>query len=768
MSEFIKLRKRWKKVLIGETREQNLSMYEKNLITTIDTTVADYLEKMCQSENRTYLWEDERDFTQSQKQTNNYRRLFEMCKAYSIDGSRYYRDKTLLRTIQEALEFLYIHSYNNSYKYYYGNWWNFEIGTPITLLNIMSLLEDDLPRGCREKYCEVIYYYQPNPTKSGERSSNEKIKRRTSVGGNRVDTAKIAILLGIHTQDENLLKAGRDALDDIFEIKEYEPMTNVGEKRDSLYKDWSFIQHGDVAYTGTYGNVLLSGLGELIYLLSDSQWKVENPKIDTIYQMILNSFVPIIYKGHAMDCVNGRGATRQDWQNNRGGHSIVSSILWFTQFVPEHYKKLYQERVKYWLLNDKVRDYVETNNSIACINMALALLEDKAIDVATPLSGNFAYPYMDRMIHHREHFSCALSMSSHRIRTYECMLGENKRGFYTGDGMLYIYNDDQEAYNYDFWATINPYKLTGVTLVNKMIEDGKGSFRTPSKWVSAMSIDVLYGIAGMQLDKSGIDDETGQLENTLNIDLQAKKSYFMLENEIVALGSDIRSSNSHEVYTIVDTRKLKKDMTNKIRQTAHTFYIEGNNGNTSMGYYFFKEQQVKVEQYTNKGCWHDVNSNGDKVLREQNYITISIDHGKMPTEETYAYSILPNKTIEELASYEENPNVSVLKNTKRIQAIRYKNLIMINFWEPDQLVGISVSEPVSMGIKESEKDIEITLCDPTKENANLLEVVFEQKLYLDSNSETNIQLEYKDNRTIVKLKWQDQRGQALRIRLRKA
>ena len=105
MSEFIKLRKRWKKVLIGETREKNLSIYEKNLITIMDTTVTKYLEKMCQSENRSYLWEDERDFTQSQKQTNNYRRLFEMCKVYSIDGSLYYKDKNLLRIIQEALEF---------------------------------------------------------------------------------------------------------------------------------------------------------------------------------------------------------------------------------------------------------------------------------------------------------------------------------------------------------------------------------------------------------------------------------------------------------------------------------------------------------------------------------------------------------------------------------------------------------------------------------------------------------------------------------------
>lgn len=758
MSAFKGLRNKWKEILIGESNKSYITVYEKRIIDNLDKHVKSIIATLCQDKNRIYLWKDESDFTNSQCQTNNYRRILEMSKAYSIQGSHYYKNEMLLSTIQEALSFLYEHSYNANQAYYYGNWWNWEIGTPISLLNILTLLEDDLSKDERYRYCGVISYYQPDPRYSGERSSNERLKRRISVGGNRVDTAKIAILLGIHTENALLIKQGRDALSSVFEIKDYRPTEVFVETRDGLYRDGSFIQHRDVAYTGTYGNVMLGGLGEMLCLLNDSEWHITDPHIENIYQMIDKSFIPIIYKGHGMDCVNGRGASRQQYQNNGTGHMIMTSILWFCQVAPKMYRDRYKERIKYWLKTDTVRSYIETSDDIASVRMALAILENDKIPVATDLEGNFAYNYMDRMIHHRKHFACALSMSSWRIRTYEPMLGENKRGFYTGDGMLYIYDDTQEAYNYDFWATVDPYKLTGITVVDKELEDEQGSFRTPSKWVSAMSIDNLYGIAGMQLDKRGVNDETGQIENLLDIDLKAKKSYFMLDNEVVALGCDITCSNQEQVETIIDTCKVNKEERYKIHQTPRSIYIETGEEKTSTGYYFLQEHDIVVEEYTRVGNWFTININGSPEGVRQDYMTLAINHGKMPEQASYAYIMVPSITKAQMENYKKHVPVRVIANEKSIQGIQYKNRMMLNFFEKGSIPGIQVSQPVSMALKDSTHYIEVTLCDPTKECQESLDLILDGNFEYVAGDRSLIELSQQESYIHLNIKWQENYG----------
>lgn len=763
---FTQLRNKWKDILIGESLDKPLTEYEIKVTETIDHCVTGYYETLCQEINREYLWEEESDFTQSQKQTNNYGRLFEMCKAYSMEHSKYYRNKELLEVIQEALRFLYNINYNTNRVYYYGNWWNWEIGSPIVLLNIMTLLGDALEEEERQRYCEVIRYYQPNPRKSGERAENPKIKRRTSVGGNRVDTSKIAILLGIHTKDKDLIHEGKDALSDVFKVVDYTKMGKSGEKRDGIYKDWSFIQHGDVAYTGTYGNVMLGGLGELNYLLNGTEFEVTDPQIETIYQMIDKSFIPIIYKGHGMDCVNGRGATRQKHQNNGTGYAIITSILWFCQFAPESYRRRYASRIKYWLLSDKVSSYIETINNIVAIRMALEILENEAIEVATPLIGNFAYNYMDRMIHHTKYFTCALSMSSHRIRTYEIMLGENKKGFYTGDGMLWIYTDNQEEYNQDFWATINPYKLTGTTIVEKALEDGAGYYRPCATWVSAMSIQDCYGIAGMQLDKRGINDETGEVEASLGIDLKAKKSYFMLDEEIVALGCDICATNEERVITIVDTRKMRKDTGYKIYNEEDSLYLEADTEEKSIGYYFLEEQEVEVETYTQEGSWYEVNTNGTKHIKKQEYVTVAINHGNKPCGERYAYIMLPGISRERLKVYKQSLPIRVIANTEYVQGIEYGNKWMANFFGECELQGMKVSEPVSIVMIENEQTIEIAVSDPSKENNNLLKITLNQQVQLNE-AYPYVSIGYKGEKSIVTIDWTPYKGQCVKFVLKK-
>ncbi|MDK9580070.1 polysaccharide lyase family 8 super-sandwich domain-containing protein [Sneathia sanguinegens] len=66
-------------------------------------------------------------------------------------------------------------------------------------------------------------------------------------------------------------------------------------------------------------------------------------------------------------------------------------------------------------------------------------------------------------------------MSSNKIKYYEAMNGENERGWYTGDGMLYLYNGDIRQFNDEFWSTVDPYRLPGITVDKAKREDASGS-----------------------------------------------------------------------------------------------------------------------------------------------------------------------------------------------------------------------------------------------------------------------------------------------------
>lgn len=51
---------------------------------------------------------------------------------------------------------------------------------------------------------------------------------------------------------------------------------------------------------------------------------------------------------------------------------------------------------------------------------------------------------------------------------------ENAKGWYTSDGVSYLYNDDLSHFSDDYWATVDPYKLTGITENSEIREKGSG------------------------------------------------------------------------------------------------------------------------------------------------------------------------------------------------------------------------------------------------------------------------------------------------------
>ncbi len=96
--------------------------------------------------------------------------------------------------------------------------------------------------------------------------------------------------------------------------------------------------------------------------------------------------------------------------------------------------------------------------------------------------------------------------------------------------MTYLYTEDLAHWNDDLWPTIDPYRMPGTTVDTRRRADiPHGRNYLPSTtWVGGAARDGLCA-AGMDL---AVDGST----------LRARKSWFLLDDSVIALGAGIGST----------------------------------------------------------------------------------------------------------------------------------------------------------------------------------------------------------------------------------
>lgn len=172
------------------------------------------------------------------------------------------------------------------------------------------LLRAHLPAEDLAAYVATVARFVPNP----DRRTN--IPTLAETGANRADKALIVALRGLLARDGSVVALARDGLSDVRDGGRNSLFAHVT-SGDGFYADGSFVQHGYVAYTGTYGSVLLGGVGQLIALLSGSGWAVTDPRVDVLYEAVDRSFTPVLFDGLMMDAVRGRAISRERARDQR-------------------------------------------------------------------------------------------------------------------------------------------------------------------------------------------------------------------------------------------------------------------------------------------------------------------------------------------------------------------------------------------------------------------------------------------------------------------
>lgn len=716
--EYDQLREKWKSFLIGGTYSPADPDIAAQLAVQ-NATAQQYWDTLDTSPTRTYLWSDlddalaETDNGISSNITLTYRRLEAMALAYATNGCALYQNSSLLADIIAGLDWMNANKYNSA-RTKIGNWFDWEISTPLSINNSTVLLYDELTPTQITNYMDAIDFFNPTVTMTG---------------ANRVWESTVIGVRGVIVKNGTKLTAAKNGLTNVFAY------VTSG---DGFYRDGSFVQHTKFAYTGGYGSSLLSYLVNVVYLLSGSTWAVTDPGLQNMYRWVYDSFEPIMYKGLLMDMSRGREISRRTDQDHVGGMRVVKAVLQMSQYAPPADAAKLKSMVKYWIGADTFYPFYANAGSIYHLVLAKSIMNDTTILPGGEPVGYKQYAGMDRAVLRRPDFSFALSLSSSRIANYEAINSENLKGWYTGDGMTYLYNGDLGQYSDEYWALVNKYRLPGTTVDTRTRSNNSGSaYLSGKNWVGGASVAGLYGVTGMDLQAYGST-------------LTAKKSWFMFADKVVALGADIQSTDGRRIETIVDNRKLDAAGGNALtvggvaKSTAlgwsetmsgvNRVHLAGNVPGSDIGYYFPGGVTLKANREARTGTWQSVNTYAkatDTTVLTRNFLSLWLDHGISPSAASYAYVVLPNKTAAQLDSYAANPDIAILENSAAAQAVKDTTLgaTGINFWNDVTKTVYDSGSPVATSTKkaavmlmETEDGLELGVSDPTQANTGVIEL----------------------------------------------
>lgn len=678
----------------------------------------------------------------------SFQRLEDMAQAYAIPACALYQNSALMTAIVGGLDWLTANAYTASGTIF-GNWYDWEIASPQALNNAAVLLLSNssaLTATQISNYVKAAYNFGPNSVNqknyfywgalTGANTSNAALTMAVqgillgsntatvtrfwqNTAGHPVNPQTDYVISGSLLLDEAQGNLSGNNPFDYDGRSVFTPVTSG----DGFYADGSFIFHYNIPYTGQYGQELVENISILVKLLYGSPWEITDPELSNVFGWMTNSFAPLMYRGAMMDMVRGRAIASSSGDGFSVGAKVIANFRSVASFAP----------------------------------FATAASLTAFADSPQLPPGQFHFPSMDRVVAFRDGFGFGLSMSSSRVGGYEINTTSptNLKGWYTGAGVTYLYLGDTDThYTDNYWATVDWYHLPGTTAeLNATPDDAV----TDQNWVGGAQVDKTYGVAGMSAHPAGTN-------------LYAKKSWFMLDDEIVCLGAGITSTSAgNQVDTTVENRKLGTASATAFN-IADTEYaltssstwaspvtVTTDTGATwcalaGVGGYYFPEGAANLQaQYVaGSGAWTTINpTDSDPAVYTDYYLKLWFNHGVTPANAKYAYVILPNRSAGSVKAYATNPDVSILSNTEPtgtttgIQAVKSQKLgvVAANFWAktsgPDTggtVDLITVSKQSSVIVRESYNSISVGVSDPSQTNAGAITVTLSGRTSLGTLS----------------------------------
>ncbi|HHW7560359.1 polysaccharide lyase 8 family protein [Staphylococcus aureus] len=646
-TDYEKLRNIWLDVNYGYDKYDENNPDIKKKFEATENEAEKLLKEMKTESDRKYLWESSKDLdTKSADMTRTYRNIEKISEAMKHKNTKLKTDENKTK-VKDALEWLHKNAYgkepdkkvadltsnfkNKTSRNTNLNWWDYEIGTPRALTNTLILLQEDFTDEEKKKYTAPIKTFAPD----SDKILSSVGKSEPAKGGNLVDISKVKLLESIIEEDKDMMKKSIDSFNTVFT---YAQNSATGKERNGFYKDGSYIDHQDVPYTGAYGVVLLEGISQMMPMIKETPFNDSNQNDTTLKSWIDDGFMPLIYKGEMMDLSRGRAISRENETSHSASATVMKSLLRLSDTMDKSTKAKYKKIVKTSVESDSSYKQTDYLSSYSDISKMKSLMEDSTISTNGLTQQLKIYNDMDRVTYHNKglDFAFGLSMTSKNVARYESINGENLKGWHTGAGMSYLYNSDVKHYRDNFWATADMKRLAGTTTLDNEEPKSTDVKKSSKTFVGGTKFDDQHASIGMDFENQ---DKT----------LTAKKSYFILNDKIVFLGTGIKSTDSSKnPVTTIENRKandykLYKDdtqTTNSDNQETNSLFLESTNSTqNNIGYHFLNESKITVKKESHTGKWSDINKSQKDIQKTDEYYEVTQKHSN--TDSKYAYVLYP-------------------------------------------------------------------------------------------------------------------------------
>ncbi|MEQ7008268.1 polysaccharide lyase family 8 super-sandwich domain-containing protein [Actinopolymorpha sp. B17G11] len=703
--------------------------------------------------------------------TTSFRNLSDIALATRTPGSGSDLEDNLdvQRRVIDGLVWLHDTYYGDQEKGYYGNWFNWEIGISTHVSKALVLLADQVQAyrpGLVQTYVAAMDAYLRNG-----KDGDVDLDSRFHTGANLADITTNRILQGaLLGDDARIAKALADQLTVFATIDPYDLQHGV---TDGYYADGSFIQHHSVAYTGSYGRGLLTRVVQTIKILDGTTYARGDGLVAVVQGWVRDGFAPLIFEGWMMEVVKGRAVSRTG-TGYADVRTIVEAIVDLADYAAGADAAALQGYVKSIASTSPVA--LDPTSFVSPVSVAryADVLGDSGITPAdlNPPARSVAFNAMDRNVHRRPGYAFALARSSDRISKYEYMSGENLLPWFQGDGAHYLYlagQDQTQAYGIDYFSTVSPYALAGVTAPVEQRRTIPELYGTPyydnpdhplnftsssesqntyvyfprgtNRHSGGATLDA-YGVAGMVQsdDVAYVDKQSGILPDDFVVyqNATATKSWFMLDDEIVVLAANVGDPAGRAVTTSVDARTAAPSdeiaISGALRDggawsgpgtgaLAWLRYANASEG-TAVGYVFLEPRQVAVGLETVTRSRRVVRTSNPDTQVTRQVLGVSIDQPAGAAPSSLAYALVPNAGEGQLRSYADGP-LTVLANSRSVQAIQHTGLGLTaaNVFADGrhEAAGMSIDGPASVitQTRQGGGEITVAVSDPTMERATV-------------------------------------------------
>lgn len=683
--DYEKLRNTWLDVNYGYDKYDEKNDAMKKKFEATENEAEKLLKEMKTESGRTYLWDSAKDLdNKSADMTRTYRNIEKIAEAMKHKDTKLNTPDNKNK-VKDALEWLHKNAYGKEpvkkleelktnfsksapQKNTNLNWWDYEIGTPRALTNTLILLNDQFSNEEKKKYTAPIKTFAPDSDKIlSSVGQPEQAK-----GGNLVDIAKVKLLESIIEEDKDMTKNSIDSFNKVFT---YVQSNATGKERNGFYKDGSYIDHQDVPYTGAYGVVLLEGISQMMPMIKETPFNDSNQNDTTLKSWIDDGFMPLIYKSEMMDLSRGRAISRENETSHSASATVMKSLLRLSDAMDDSTKAKYKKIVKTSVKSDSTYKQNDYLSSYSDISKMKSLMEDSTISTNGLTQQLKIYNDMDRVTYHNKDldFAFGLSMTSKNVARYESINNENLKGWHTGAGMSYLYNSDVKHYRDNFWATADMKRLAGTTTLDN--EEPKENKKSDKTFVGGTKFDDQHASIGMDFENQ---DKT----------LTAKKSYFILNDKIVFLGTGIKSTDSSKnPVTTIENRKANgytmynddTQTTNSDNQETNSVFLESTDAKKNIGYHFLNKSKITVKKESHTGKWSDINKSQKDTQKTDEYYEVTQKHSDK--DDKYGYVLYPGITKDNFKSkasqvtiIQQEDDFHVVKDNESVWAgVNYSN-----------------------------------------------------------------------------------------------